>query len=366
MHVLQLGPYPPPEGGINRNMLAIRDELRENGHQSSIIATSKSTKTTDENDVYHPRNPQELIKLLRKINFDVLHLHVGGEITKRVLGLVAVCAFFGRGKSVLSIHSGGYPSSKEGKSAKRNSMRGAIFRQFEKIIAVNPMIAEVFEKYGIAKEKIKVVYPFVHRSPDPSVEMPTNLKNFAEQHSPFLLTVCLLEDTYDLFMQIDAMEKVLEKFPDAGLLIVGSGSLENELKNAISSKNYADRVFLAGDVEHPVTLHMIKKADILLRTTKFDGDAIAVREALFLDTPVIATDNGLRPAGVNLIPIQDEIELVKKIENLARSEKKTKLEKPDDKSNITEILNIYEEVFNKFASDKFSQKPRQTEKKGLI
>ena len=146
-----------------------------------------------------------------------MHLHVGGEITKRVLGLITVCAFFGRGKSVLTIHSGGYPSSKEGKSAKKNSIRGAVFRQFEKIITVNPLIAEVFEKYGIAGEKIKVVYPFVHRNPDPSVEIPKNLKDFAENHSPFLLTVCLLEDTYDLFMQIDAMEKVLEKLPGCGI-----------------------------------------------------------------------------------------------------------------------------------------------------
>jgi glycosyltransferase involved in cell wall biosynthesis len=347
MHILQLGPYPPPEGGINRNMLAIREELLENGHQCSIIATSKSTEISNERGVYHPRSPQELVKLLKQLNYDILHLHVGGEITKRVLGLIAVCAFFGRGRSVLTIHSGGYPSSKEGLAAKKSSIRGAIFRQFVKIITVNSLIAGVFEKYGIAKDKIKVVYPFVHRNPDPSVEIPDNLKDFAENHSPFLLTVCLLEDTYDLFMQTDAMEKVLEKLPEAGLLIVGSGSVENELKAAIASKKYADKIFLAGDVEHKITLHLIKKADILLRTTKFDGDAIAVREALFSDTPVIATDNGLRPAGVNLIPIQDPDALVKAIEKIASGEKKTKTEKPDDKSNITEILKIYEEVFSK-------------------
>ena len=148
-------------------------------------------KSSDEKDVYHPRSPQELIKLLREINYDILHLHVGGEITKRVLGLIAVCAFYGRRKSVLTIHSGGYPESKEGKSAKPNSIRGAIFRRFEKIVTVNRLIAEVFEKYGIAKEKIKVVYPFVQQNPDPAVEIPKNLKDFAEKHSPFLLTVCL-------------------------------------------------------------------------------------------------------------------------------------------------------------------------------
>ncbi len=347
-------------------MLAIREELWQNGHQCSIIATSKSTKIPDEKDVYHPRTPPELIGLLRKINYDILHLHVGGEITKRVLGLIAVCAYYGRGKSVLTIHSGGYPESKEGKSAKRNSIRGAIFRRFEKLVTVNPLIAEVFERYGIAKDKIKVVYPFIQKNPDPSVEIPKNLKDFAEKKSPFLLTVCLLEDTYDLFMQIDALEKVLEKFPKAGLLIVGSGSLENDLKTTIASKKYADRIFLAGDVEHKITLHLINKADILLRTTKFDGDAIAVREALFLDTPVIATDNGMRPEGVNLISIHDADALVKMIEKIVKSEKKIKPEKPDDKSNITEILKIYEDVFNAKTKNSNQQNPRQTEKKGII
>ena len=61
---------------------------------------------------------------------------------------------------------------------------------------------------------------------------------------------------------------------------------------------------LAGNVEHPVVLHLIRDARLLLRTTLFDGDAISVREALFLGTPVIATDNKMRPDGRNTHPIR--------------------------------------------------------------
>lgn len=366
VRVLQLGPYPPPEGGINRNMLAIREELQKNGHECLIVATAKSSKIISEENVFHPRSPREVIKLLKNLDFDVLHLHVGGEINKRVLGLIAVCAYFGRGKSVLTVHSGGYPFSKAGKAAKKYSIRGAIFRRFEKIITVNPLLAKVFEKYGAAKEKISVIYPFVHRNPDKSIQIPPRLKDFAEKHSPFLLTVCLLEDTYDLFMQIDAMARVLEKLPGAGLMIVGSGSLEADLKKAIAGKSYAGRIFLAGDVEHKITLHLIKKADILLRTTLFDGDAIAVREALFLDTPVIATDNKMRPEGAHLIPVHDADALIEKIEILAKREKRIKIEKPDDKSNIIKVLDIYTEIFNKKAGGEQRQNSRQTEKKGII
>ena len=344
MHVLQLGPYPPPEGGIHRNMLAIREELLKNGHQCSIIATAKSSKITPEPNVYHPRTPQDLIKLLRDLKYDVLHLHIGGEIPLRVLSLMAICAFFGRGKSILSFHSGGYAAEKS-QTASYFSRDAFVFRMFRKIIAVNPAMIEMFEKFGVKKEKLHQIYPFVLKNPDSSVEIPPRLKNFAEKHKPFLLTVCLLEDTYDLFMQIDAIGKVLETLPEAGLMIVGSGSLEKELKKSIASKSYAERIFLAGDVEHKITLHLIEKADILLRTTKFDGDAIAVREALFLETPVIATDNKMRPENVNLISIQNPApELVEKIIEVSEMKRTAKTEKPDDKSNIEAVLSIYDEM----------------------
>lgn len=347
MHVLQLGPYPPPEGGINRNMLAIREELLRNGHRCSIVATSKSNEITPEPDVYHPRTAFELLRLLFKIKYDVLHLHVGGDISKRVLALIFTCGLFGRGKNVFTLHSGGYPLSKVGKAARKNSIRGFLFRRFERIIAVNPLIAEVFERYGVEKAKIRVIYPFVRQTPDLNVQIPRHLKDFTEQHSPFLLTVGLLEDEYDFFMQIDAMEKVLQALPGAGLMIVGSGSLEEKLKKAIAEKPYAENIFLTGDVEHRITLHLINAADILLRTTLFDGDAISIREALFLETPVIATDNGMRPEGVNLIPIQDAKTLIKKIVEMAEIEQQSNAEKSDGKSNISTVLNLYFEMEEK-------------------
>lgn len=343
MRVLQLGPYPPPEGGINRNMLAIRDELRKNGYECSIIATAKSSKVTVEADVYHPRTPLELIKLLAKLNYDVLHLHIGGGIPARVLAFIAVCAFFGRGRSVLTLHSGGYALENH-KAAKPLSPAGTIFRRFEQIIGVNPLMIEMFERFGVKTEKLHLVYPFVLQSPDENVKIPANLERFVEKHNPFLLAVCLLEETYDLLMQIDALGKVLNKFPNAGLMIVGSGSLEAELKKAIAAKPYAQNIFLTGDVEHKTTLHLINKADVLLRTTLYDGDAIAVREALHLETPVIATNNGMRPEGVCLIPMHDEEALVRAIENLAPAVKKRKIKKPDDCRNIAAVLKIYEKI----------------------
>lgn len=365
MRVLQLGPYPPPEGGINRNMLAIRDELIANGHRCSIIATSKSSRITPEPDVYHPRKPTDLIKLLKTLDYDVLHVHIGGTINGRLLAFLTVCAFFGRGKSVLTLHSGGYAVEKVA-SANRFSRDALVFRLFRKLIGVNPLMIELFDKFGVKKDRSHLIYPFVLQNPDKAVEIPSELKKFADKHAPFLLTVCLLEDTYDLFMQIEAMEKILENAPEAGLMIVGSGELEAELKKAIAAKKYADRVLLAGDVEHQITLHLINRADILLRTTKFDGDAISVREALFLDTPVIATDNKMRPCGVHLIPVHDANALAEKVAFLAEKKPKIKAAKADDRKNIAEVVNLYKELTTQTSFVRAHEIRRQSEKKEII
>ena len=342
MHVLQLGPYPPPEGGINRNILAIREELVKSGHRCSIVTTSRSTKITPEPDVHHPRSGFDLIRIVRNIDSDVLHLHIGGDISKRIMALAFCCWLFGNGRKLLTVHSGGYPTTKEGRSARRNSVRGFVFRRFEKVISVNPIIAEVFERYGLERDRNRIIYPFVHRLPDSSVEVPPELETFLRSHKPLLLTVGLLEPEYDLFMQIQAMERVLERFPNAGLMIVGSGSLEQELRFEIDTKPYRDRIMVAGDVEHRVTLHLLNRSDILLRTTLFDGDAISVREALFLGTPVIATDNGMRPDGVYLIPIHDPIALISKIDEVTQESQVRTPPKNDDMSNVAEVLELYE------------------------
>jgi glycosyltransferase involved in cell wall biosynthesis len=347
MHILLLGPYPPPQGGVQRNMLAIRDELRRAGHACTIINITRSGRMNgnEESDVYHPQTPLELVRLLFKLKYDLLHIHIGGEIPPRVLGLLAVCALFAWGKSVMTLHSGGYPSSKDGQNAGRLSLRGFIFRLFERLICVNRQQVEMFEKFGARKENISLIAPFFNQSPDESVVVPSRLKNFIDSHKPFLLTVGLLQPAYNLPLQIEVLENVRTKFPDAGLMIVGAGDLEDDLRRIIASKPYAEHVLLAGDVEHAVTLHLINGCDVLLRTTEYDGDAVSVREALHLDTPVIATDNGMRPEGVRLIQTSNAADLENAIEStLKQSTVKVKSVKPDDYRNITAILHLYQEI----------------------
>jgi glycosyltransferase involved in cell wall biosynthesis len=302
MKVLQLGPCPPPHGGVQINLAAIRQYLLANGHQCEAINLTRN-RGEEGGGVYYPRSAAELARLLWRLRVDIVHLHFGGDLTARLLGLAFFASLLPGRKTVLTFHSGGYPSSPAGQTAGGWTLRGFVLRRLDGVIAVNEEIAAMFRKFGVAAASIRTILPFVVTPPDWALVLPARLQEFLAAHRPVMLTVGLLEPEYDLPLQIDTMEDVLRRLPEAGLVIVGAGSLEASLRNHIAGKGYARHVLLYGDLAHAMTLRLMLDAAMLLRTTHYDGDSVSVREALYLGTPVIATENGMRAPGVRLIPV---------------------------------------------------------------
>jgi glycosyltransferase involved in cell wall biosynthesis len=91
-----------------------------------------------------------------------------------------------------------------------------------------------------------------------------------------LTSVGGLEPEYDVPLQIDALRHVRERHPDAGLVVIGGGRLEADLRRRVEALPYRRDVLLCGDVPHAATLRVIERSDVLLRTTLYDGDSIAV------------------------------------------------------------------------------------------
>ncbi len=343
MKVVQLGPFPPPHGGVQTNLVAIRDYLRRSGHSCDVVNLTRFRRE-DAEGVYYPAGAAELMRLLRRLPADILHLHFGGDLTSRLLGLALFCTLLPGRKTVLTFHSGGYPGSPAGRTAAPATLRGFVLRRLDGLIGVNPEIAALFAKFGVRWERIRTILPFAVQPPDRSLPLPERLAEFLNAHSPMLLTVGLLEPEYDLPMQIDVMADLLERYPRAGLLIVGAGSLEESLRSRIAGTPYRDHVCLYGDMPHAVTLRATLESDLLLRTTLFDGDSVSVREALYLGTPVIATDNGMRPEGVRLIPPSDPGQLRDAVCEVLSGQRERQAPAGDGQENIRAVTQFYEEV----------------------
>jgi glycosyltransferase involved in cell wall biosynthesis len=341
MTILQLGPYPPPHGGVETNLVAIRRYLRARGIPCAVVNLTRHRRP-DADDVYYPRTPLGVVALLLRLPADVIHFHVGGTIWPRLLGLGLFCCLLPGRKVVLTCHSGGYPASEAGRRARPASFAGFVFRRFDRIIAVNQELEALFVKFGVRPERIRVIRPDA-AGPRPEGPLPAPLAAFYAAHHPVLVAAAGLEPEYGLPVQIDALARVRERFPGAGLVIAGSGRLERELREYLDRSPCREHVLMTGDLDHDVMLRAMADADVFLRTTAYDGDAISVREALHLGVPVVATDNGMRPAGVRLMASSTVEALCAAIEQTLNEPRPTAVTAASDES-LEQVLALYREL----------------------
>lgn len=302
--VALLGPWPPPYGGVQTHIVALRHYLQTLDAQVAVVSITRHKEGTGAG-IFHPRSAPALIWTLTRLKPHIIHLHVGGDFPLRVQVLALVCTLLARTKAVLTLHSGGYPNSEAATTASQYGLLALVLRRFSTVIAVNQALMTFLRRMGVPDDRVQLVEPFSlpDSSPNSEAMARQDLSAFARRHSPVLVSVGLLEPEYDYATQLRALKEVRLTHPQAGLIIIGSGSLAADLQREVAT--LALPVLIAGDVAHHHTLSAISTASALLRTTLYDGDSIAVREALALGTPVIATDNGMRPAGVHLIPIAD-------------------------------------------------------------
>ncbi len=328
-------------------MVAIHERLQERGIRSNVISLSRHRHTGIPN-VFFPNTALEVGKLLLTLPANILHFHVGGDITNRLVALAALINSLPGRRTVLTLHSGGYPTSAQARETRRVKVIHAVFRRFDALVGVNPEVKAFLASSGIPPEKVHQLEPFPHLTRvKPGQASDPRLDSFCALQRPLLATVGLLEPEYDLPLQFAVLRQLRETFPEVGLIIVGSGSLRDELARQIALEPHKERILLAGDVPHPVTIELIRRADVLLRTTLYDGDAISVREALQLGTPVVATDNGMRPANVLLATIGNADQVAKQVMNVLakpRPNDRRMSPKMSEHDGIDDTLALYESL----------------------
>jgi len=342
MRVVLLGPYPPPHGGVQTHLVALQRFLQAHGI-SCVAVNLTRFRRESVSEIRYPKSAWELMRLLLTLPADVLHLHFGGHLSLRLLSLALFCSVLPGRRTVLTLHSGGYPSSPAGQSARRRTLRSLVLRRLDRIIAVNQEIAGVFRRFGVEAARIRLIPPHA-LDVQPADALTQPLLGFFATHRPVLVSVGGLEPEYDPPLQVGALEQFRTTHPDAGLILIGSGSLEHGLRSKIESSPFAAHVMLCGDVPHAMTLKVIAEADVLLRTTHYDGDSIAVREALDLGTPVVATDNGQRPEGVVLIPRSSVAALVAAVESVLADSHQMHRLLPPALGNLEAVLAVYIEL----------------------
>lgn len=132
-------------------------------------------------------------------------------------------------------------------------------------------------------------------------------------------------DLYGIDLCVDLLHRCTEKFPNIGLLFaLGDpcahgdylGMMQRKLNSLGIDRNFH---FMTGQKE---LWPLFKVADLSVRPTVSDGDAISVRESLYFGCPVIASDAAQRPGETIVFKSRDIDDLYEKVVSILESKER--------------------------------------------
>lgn len=104
-----------------------------------------------------------------------------------------------------------------------------------------------------------------------------------------------------------SFRKVIDKYPEARLFILGEGPLKEELENLVKKLDLENNVYLLGNREN--VFPYLKNSDCFVFSSLWEGFPMTIMEALCLNLPIISTDcmTGPREAICPELELKEEI-----------------------------------------------------------
>jgi glycosyltransferase involved in cell wall biosynthesis len=317
-NILIAGPLPPPSGGISIHLLRLK-YLLSREFKIDVIDESPIKKSE-----YFNLRSFNLVQYLKKVKHtDVFFVHSGNRIFKKLHILMA--KLMGK-KLILTIHGYG--------NKRNNIMRmldSLFFNMADKIILVNSTITNKL-KLDSNKCIVKHAFlpPVMTDEPDLPLEIIELINRATLQNK---LIVCANASRLDTFNNEDlyGLDLCLK-----AALKLKRGHIPIQFIFVVTDKNKNERYLAALDFikEHQLEnifcllntelsfVKLIQLSDVVLRPTNTDGDSLTVREALFLNKIVVASDVVERPEGTVLFKTRDVESLVEKLIFYSRIEEK--------------------------------------------
>ncbi|MBI1260845.1 MAG: glycosyltransferase [Rhizobiales bacterium] len=171
-----------------------------------------------------------------------------------------------------------------------------VYRFTDSVVAISQGVAEDLRQLTGGKLHPTVINnPVVTPHFYAQVSKTIEHKWFDKSTAPVLIAVGRLNVQKDYPTMLAAFA-LLKKRRDARLLILGDGELRAELENMVRELGLKDDVEFVGFVSNPYA--WMKAADLFVLTSRWEGLANVIAEALACGTPVVSTDCPSGPAEI--------------------------------------------------------------------
>lgn len=301
--------YFPQVSGVATSIKILVEELKKKGHEVTIFTTSDpdANKLLEKNIVRIPSIPfifftdrrvvisgmNKVYKMMKEEHFDIVHTH-----TEFGMGLIG--KYVAYKLKIPTIHT--YHTMYEkylhyianGHIVKPRHVQ-KISKYFcdsaSGIIAPSENTKEMLKRYQI-ESPIKVI--------PTGVEIPTydeNNRIFIRQSlniskdEMVLLSLSRIAKEKKIEKIIYAFPKIVEKIPNATLVIVGDGPYKKDLEELVNKLQINDYVKFVGEISHDLVSQFYQMADIFINASDTETQGLTYLEALVNRLPVIAKKN---------------------------------------------------------------------------
>ena len=237
---------------------------------------------------YHKDDVRTLMALIRKVDPDIVHTH--GALSGRIAGRRC-------GKAVIYTRHSAFPVPAKLKYPPGRWVNKLVNEHYaDHIIAVSPAAAQNLTDAGISKKKITVmmngVAPLTRASDEECAALRAELGL-----DPNVFTAGILAriEPYKGHLYIlEAAEQLKREGRNFRILIAGTGSYEDEVRQAIAEKKLENEVLFLGFRSDVAKLLSI--LDVQLNASYgTEASSIALCEGMSLGVPAIASDYGGNP-----------------------------------------------------------------------
>lgn len=282
-------------GGITSYLLTLASGLRKMGHNIYIASSGGvklpqfiaeginfipiPIKTKQEADLRIIFSMIKLSGFIKKKNINIIHSHsrttqVLGCLLSKATGVTHIftCHGFFKRRIFRRI----FPCWGKKVIAISEQVKGHLINDFE--VAENDIIVI---HNGIDVKKFECVSEVVKQ--EAKIKLGLN-------KGPVAGIVARLSDVKGHIYLIEAFKQVLEKIPDAQLLIAGEGKMKEALVNLAGRLRIYEHVFFIPDVED--TRAVLSAIDVFVMPSLKEGLGLALVEAMACGLPVAASDIG--------------------------------------------------------------------------
>jgi len=351
MQIINIGPFPPPYGGVSIHLMRLKHFLDEN-HCDNIVIDVSSVYTPEKSAIGVKTcsfDKKMILRLfLRKKS--ILHFH---NFSIRLL--LSFFLFSFRHTVILSFHNERFIAElkKKGKIAYR--IFSSLLNRIPCIIVDSSKCADLAGRLIKNKDKIYLIPEFIPPQSIPPLNRPAIIdlrKNhkFLVSSNAFKISFNKNEDLYGIDLLVEVLHLLHHNHGlDIAIAFllpsIGDETYFLKLKRQINEYRLENRfLFITEPLEEASSLWKI--SDMVIRATNTDGNSITVLEALTMGIPIIASDCVERPEGAILFKTRDVLDLERKVLQVIENPGvyKNKIDSVKIDSYAWKILSLYQSL----------------------